>query len=588
MWRLLFVVLVLACATAGARETNTHAIGVLDRSGDQETRERWRPTADYLASRIPGHAFVVVPLAQAALSRALARGDIEFAITNPGHYVELAAWYGAAAIATMEHLVGGIADSTAGAAIIARADRPDIMWISDLKGKSFMALGRNSFAGFQLAWWELRAHDVDPFRDFSRLIFSGGPAERIVEAVRDGLVDAAAVRTDVLERMVAEGKVRIDMLRIMHPRATAAHAVPRSTDVYPEWPFVVATAVPVELAHTVADALLAMPADAPAARAGNYGGWAVPLDYGSVREILRDLHVTPYENVADMTLVELAQRHWSWIAAALGLVLLMAAMLVYMWQLNYRLSASRRAVDRARAAEAQMAHIGRLAAMGEMSTTLAHELNQPLAAIVNYANGSIRRLQSDELDHADLMKVLERISSEGNRSAEIIRRVREFLRKRKPLHVPEDANRIVRDAVNLVQPTAVRRHVNVRLVLGEAMPRVAVDAVQIEQVVVNLVHNAIEAIDDANSPLREVVVTTQRNARRGVDVTVRDTGPGIPAEVANRLFEPFVSTKAEGMGLGLSLSRSIIEAHGDHLSAVAIAGGGAAFRFTLRERQAMS
>jgi two-component system sensor kinase FixL len=128
----------------------------------------------------------------------------------------------------------------------------------------------------------------------------------------------------------------------------------------------------------------------------------------------------------------------------------------------------------------------------------------------------------------------------------------------------------------------------VRCVLAEALPQVLVDAVQIEQVIVNLVHNAIDAIDGANSPLREVVVTTQRNARRGIDVTVRDTGPGIPAEVADRLFEPFVTTKPDGMGLGLSLSRSIIEAHGDHLSAVAIAGGGAAFRFTLRERQARS
>jgi two-component system sensor histidine kinase TtrS len=304
-----------------------------------------------------------------------------------------------------------------------------------------------------------------------------------------------------------------------------------------------------------------------------------------VHEVLRDLHVSPYENVAEMTLVQFAQQHRNWVVAACALVLLMAGTLVYVVRLNYRLNSARHALERARAAEAKMAHIGRLASMGEMSTTLAHELNQPLAAIVNYANGSIRRLQADKLDTSDLTKVLHRIAAEGNRSAEIIRRVREFLLPRKALHATEDPNRMVRDAVDLVRPTARRRHVNVRLALAEELPRVVVDAVQIEQVIVNLVHNAVDAIDEANSTLREVVVATGRNARHGVDVTVRDTGPGVPVEVADRLFEPFVSTKPEGMGLGLSISRSIVEAHGDRLHAIANAGGGATFRFTLHERQ---
>jgi two-component system sensor histidine kinase TtrS len=488
----------------------------------------------------------------------------------------------------MQHQYRDATHSTAGAVIIARADRPDIVWMSDLHGKSFMAVARDSFAGFQLAWWELQSHDIDPFRDFSRLVFSGPPAEQVVEAVRDGAIDAAAVRTDVLQRMAEQGAVDVSALRVLHPRATAQHPIVRSTDLYPEWAFVAAPGAPNELARRVASALRSMAADHVAARAGRYAGWTAPLDYHPVHEVLRDLGLPPYEDVGRMTIGELAQRHWPWVAVALGVVLAMAAMLAYMSRLNFRLRLSRAALERAHRAEAEIAHIGRLAAMGEMSTTLAHELNQPLAAIVNYANGSIRRLQAGGLDGSDLKSVLERIASEGTRSAEIIRRMREFLRKRKSLHAPEDANRIVREAADLVRPTGDRRGVEVRLVLAEALPPVVVDAVQIEQVLVNLVHNAIEAIDGSNCARREVTVATGRNARRGVDVTVRDTGPGVPAEVAVRLFEPFVSTKPEGMGLGLSISHSIVEAHGDHLRVVPNPGRGAAFRFTLPEMEAMS
>jgi two-component system sensor histidine kinase TtrS len=589
MWRLLLASLLVAGMSESVWcDVPTHAIGVLVRDDGGDAYERWTPTADFLAARIPGHAFVVVPLRQEALSRAVARGEIEFAVTHPGHYVELAVRYGIAAIATMQRFAGKSVKSTAGTAIIARADRHDISWMSDLRGKSFMAVSPDSFVGFQLARWELGAHDIDPFRDFSRLVFSGTPAERIVEAVRDGAIDGAAVRTDVLENMVAEGAIALDALRVLHPRATAEHPVPRSTDLYPGWAFAAAQAMPGDLAQRVAQALRAMPVAGFAARAAGYAGWAAPLDYRPVQEVLRDLQVSPYENVAEMTLVQLAQRHRNWVIVACAFVLLTAGTLVYVVRLNYRLRMSRRELERARAAEVRMAHLGRLAAMGEMSTTLAHELNQPLAAIVNYANGSIRRLHSGALDRDDLMKVLERIASEGNRSAEIIRRVREFLRKRKPLQAPEDANRIVREAVDLVHPAARQRNVDVRLALAKELPHVVVDAVQIEQVVVNLVHNAVEAIDDANSARREVVVATAPNAQHGVDVTVCDTGPGIPVGVADRLFEPFVSTKREGMGLGLSISRSIIEAHGDHLRVVARDGVGAAFRFTLPQTESTS
>jgi two-component system sensor histidine kinase TtrS len=318
----------------------------------------------------------------------------------------------------------------------------------------------------------------------------------------------------------------------------------------------------------------------PAAAGAQYAAWITPADGGPIRELLRDLRLPPYGELDSLT--DAARRYWPWLAAMLTLLLLLAAAVLHMLRVNRRLELSRSYLERARQLEGQMAHVGRIAAMGEMATTLAHELSQPLAAIVNYARGSIRRVRSEGMSENELIPILERIATEGTRSAEILARLRDFLRKRKPAHVQADINRIVSDAAVLAEVEARQKAVTVRLDLAEAPEPVFVDAIQIEQVVLNLVHNAIEAIDDARWPRREVVIETRPKPGKGVEVTVRDTGPGFPKNDTERMFEPFVSTKPGGMGLGLSISRSIVEAHGDSLRAMLSPEGGAVFYFTLR------
>jgi len=742
-----------------------------------------------------------------------------------------------------------------------------------------MSVSRNDFDGFQLSWWELKAHDIDPFHDFSSLIFSGLPPEKIVYAVRDASVDAATVRTGVLERMAREGKIDLKEFRILHPHVTPEYLFARSTELYPEWPFAKARGTPDELAQRLANALQTMPANHPAARAGGYAGWTAPLDYQPVQELLKDLHLSPYDEEDKVTVADIVHQYRGWVIAGIFFLLLLVGFAAYMSRLSYRLRLSKHfleseIVERERAeqalrrsestlrdlhditathvlpfagkaqallalgceqfgmpvgilsrvegenyeivevvpadgpipkgcvfplgqtyccltlqssepvsfehaaasewrthpaylqhkleaylgirvqvegevygtlnfvstepravvftnsdreilklmaqwtgheiernrAHAQMqklssalkqtadavmivnreglieyvnpafekitgyaveevfgksprilrsgrhgdefyrrvwktilqgeafhdtfinrrkdgllyyeektitplkdeqgivthfvstgkdvterklaeertqqhreriAHVGRITAMGEMTTTLAHELNQPLAAIVNYAQGCIHRLRNGAVNVDELLTALGHIASEGNRSGEIIRRLRDFLRKGKSLRVRADINHIVREAVELANLEARQKNIALQLELSDGMPLVLADAVQIEQVVLNLVHNAIEAIDEAQSQRREVIVQTSPDPRNGIEVTVRDTGPGLPLEDTNRLFEAFFTTKANGMGMGLSISRSIIEAHGDQLRATTNPGGGAIFHFAL-------
>ncbi len=237
---------------------------------------------------------------------------------------------------------------------------------------------------------------------------------------------------------------------------------------------------------------------------------------------------------------------------------------------------------RARQNQAQLAHAQRATAMGAMATSLAHELNQPLAAIVNYAHGCIHRLRNGSASAEELLPALQHIVTEGARSGEIIRRLRGFLRKGESLRGSVDINRLVREAADLIGAEARHKRVELRLELARDLPPVIVDAVQIEQVVLNLVHNAIEAIDAGGGKRREVSVGTEPDPTgSGVQVVVRDTGPGIRPGERNRVFDAFFTTKKNGMGMGLSISRAIVEAHGDQLRACSNDGSGATFRFRL-------
>lgn len=246
------------------------------------------------------------------------------------------------------------------------------------------------------------------------------------------------------------------------------------------------------------------------------------------------------------------------------------------------------AKERLRQHQAEIAHNSRVSAMGEMPSALAHELSQPLAAIAGYVQGCLRRLQAGATDARDLKEALDHIDLHARQSGEIIGRLRRFLRKSEPRRRPADINQIVREAAELANVESRWRGVRLTLELASDLPPVSVDAIQIEQVMVNLVHNAIEAIDAAAPLERWVKVRTVCGPDGKVDVIVHDSGPGLPAHVLDHLFDPFFTTKPNGMGLGLSISRSIVEAHESVLQALPDPAGGAVFRFSLSPARSLA
>jgi PAS domain S-box-containing protein len=239
----------------------------------------------------------------------------------------------------------------------------------------------------------------------------------------------------------------------------------------------------------------------------------------------------------------------------------------------------KRAEALARQHQAELAHVLRVNTMGEMAAGLAHEINQPLEAIAAYAQGCARRLRAGSADGAALLPIVDQIAREALRAGAVIRRLRELIRKADPVHDALDVNGLVRDSVRMVQAEARQRRIRVATELAADLPSVPGDAIQIEQVLLNLLLNGFEAIQAAGNGDRTVTVTTAARDG-GVEISVRDNGIGIPLSTAD-VFAPFFTTKPNGLGMGLSISRSIIEAHGGHVSAARNPDGGSTFRVTL-------
>ncbi len=253
-------------------------------------------------------------------------------------------------------------------------------------------------------------------------------------------------------------------------------------------------------------------------------------------------------------------------------------------RLEHRVTERTLALEQAHAAlnqhQAELAHALRLHTVGEMAAALAHEINQPLCAITNYAQGAVQRLRAGPVDPATLRTAFEEIAREGLRAGDIIRGLRNLVQRETAVSEGVDVNALAADATRLLEPQARVHGVTLRLEPATTLPALQADGTQVEQVMVNLMLNGIQAAAAATTGSREVVVTT--SVQNGaIEVAVRDTGRGFEPDVEERIFTPFFTTKTQGLGLGLAISRSIVECHGGRLWAVSHPDAGATFRFSL-------
>jgi C4-dicarboxylate-specific signal transduction histidine kinase len=244
-------------------------------------------------------------------------------------------------------------------------------------------------------------------------------------------------------------------------------------------------------------------------------------------------------------------------------------------------SATRRAEEKLHDAQTELAHVTRVTMLGELTASIAHEVNQPLAAVVANAEACLRWLDRETPDLAGARRSAEWVINDGIRASEVVRRVRALAHKTGVEKAPLDVNDVVREVIALVQRELTSNRVSLRTELAPVLPKILGDRVQLQQVIINLVMNGIEAMRPVADRPHELVIRSGQEEMNGILLSVTDRGVGISAENANRLFNAFFTTKSSGLGMGLSICRSIVEAHGGRLSASGEEGRGATFEFVL-------
>ncbi len=744
-----------------AAAQNMTSIGVLAYRGETVTIERWRATADYLSEHIPGYEFEIVALDLNGMEDAVANGELDFILTNPGQYVTLEVRYGVTRMVTMQTICGGEKNSRFGSTVIARTDRKDLQQLSDLRGTHLMAVAPNAFGGYQIVWRELKQLGISPESDLSSLTFDGFPQDNIVFSVLNGEVDAGIIRTGILERMTHEGLILPGQINVLSSRSSENFTPEHSTRLYPEWPFAKLKHTPSLLAKQVARNLLAMAADDQAAIKARIVGWTIPLDYTSVHELLRDLRIGPYRNLGKVTFQDVFREHALVILAVMLALIFLSISIIAAKNANRRLTYTqgqlkehrRRLKDEVRSQteelylvnkslrediqqrekaentvrrsreaiqsfyeiavdydrshdeklddlialgrrhynmeagllyevvsdgyslcivdgdshytkdvalclkslpviddtveispeqghcngrgllafpvvvhgsaccvlafvgrsdggsgfekvdkdllllmarwigsemeykdaraekelhKVSLMRLARLSTMGQMASELAHELNQPLTVAQNYIGGGLRMMrQGGDTDKGELLIGMERALEGVNRATAVIRHLRQTVKTGEPSKGWFKLNDAVGRIQEMLESSASQSGVTIRNAAHDTDIMLWGDMMGIEQVLLNLVRNAIEA----TPPKGEIDIVTERNDDF-VRVSVNDQGSGIKTEEGESVFDPFYTTKAEGMGLGLSICRAIIEAHDGRIWAENH-DGGAGFIFEL-------
>ena len=557
-------------------QAGTLKVGVLNYMGERQAISAWQGTIAELNKALPDLRFELVALTIGQMTQALEQGDLAFIITNPGQYAVLEYRYKASRIATLE--TGPPVASTLFTAS-RQTGSGAITSLADLAGKRLAINSVNAFGGFQLIWRELNAIGIDP-PDGLTLVEVGNPMSKVADAVLEGKADAGVLRGCLLESLKARDGDKYAGLRAVGVRDQDAVPCALSTPLYPNWPFAKAHETDAGLAKKVARVLLSLPAGE------GRDTWTVPLDYQPVLEVFRALRIGPYARSGRISVRAFFNDYRDWFIGA-GVALLCwglysvrvetrvrtrtKALAETNETLLHEMAERRKAETEARQRQRELEHVARLSILGEMATAIAHELNQPLGAIATYGQGCLLRIDKGTFTADDMRLAAGEIVEQAERAARVVQRIRAFVRKRRSEPEAVDLNRLIGDCRVVFEATTARAGIAVEADLAPDLPKVMADRVQIEQVVFNLVQNAVDALkggerdaaDLPEKPARIRIATKRQGA--GVALCVEDTAGGLSEEMLARFAEPFLTTKREGIGLGLALSHSIMEAHGGRL-----------------------
>lgn len=546
LYHILLITLLLWCIPAGAAQWT---IGVLALRGPNFTQLHWQPLVDTLNQSIPGERFILKPLNLEEMKEAISNRKIDFLLTNPAQFIQLDNRYHLRWLLSLRSDVepNSTTRNVIGSLILVRSDS-DIHDANQLIGKKVGAISTDAFGGYLLGYKVLRDLGYDAEKDF-RMQFLGFPADALLYALRDKSLTAAIVPVCLLENMDSEGLIDKHQFRPLIQKESALPCL-TSTELYPNWSFAALSEVPDNLVDKVTKVLLS--GDAPSMR------WGAPASITQVENLLRDVNQHPQQREIWQDIVSWTIQHQITIGIiALVFVLLGINHVWIAFLVRRRSQQLEVAHNRLRQQETNLQKAQRLNILGEMASGFAHELNQPLSAIRNYAQGSILRLKKESESHP-LLGAISKIDEQAQRGADIIQNLRLWAGKpgqESPLTLRQHS---VKQTINHIwQLLQVEQHFPMaRLQLPDSPDvHLLLPDTLLDQLLSNLISNSLQA--GANT-----LTFSFHFAENRFLLVLQDDAGGMPDEQLSQGITPFATTKPEGLGLGLVICQRLIQSQG--------------------------
>ena len=556
----------------------TIEVGVLAIRGKLAAQQRWQPTMDWLSERILGKHFVLKPFNLEEMAEAVKKVEVDFVITNPGQAVRLGRQYDLSWMATMtSHNYDDQSVSSTrsiGSALVVRRMSPYISF-EQLSGKPIAAVSENAFGGYLTMRYQVMQEELNPNHFFSNTHFLGFPIDASLYQLREGHIEAAVVPACLVENMISEGLLVADQYRVIGNQAPEGFRCQVSTPLYSNWSFAKTERASSALAKQMSQVLFAMPKSSAPAIAANASGWTSPTSLLPIDKLYQQLDMHPLQQPwwKEALIWLKYNQQWAW-----AFFLLVVFLNAYHFWLEYKFSRSKKQLEatlnKLKSKSEQLEHSQRIAVVGELGSSLAHEINQPLAAIRNYSEGGLLRISKNK-PITDIEPVFEKIQSQVDRADAIIQRLRNMIKKRSAEKSKADIEQLLTDTIELLQLRLEQHQITIeRYVVGRPI-EVYIDPVGLQQVIVNLINNATDAcnaqqqramsdIDNKNDEPATIKVITEYQADKMM-LSVIDNGTGLDF-AEHQVTQAFVSSKENGLGLGLAICQDVIEDHSGQMS----------------------
>lgn len=583
----------VSVATSTIESEQTIEVGVLAIRGKLAAQQRWQPTMDWLSERIPGKHFVLKPFNLEEMAEAVKKVEVDFVITNPGQAVRLGRQYDLSWMATMtSHNYDDQSMSSTrsiGSALVVRRMSPYISF-EQLSGKPIAAVSENAFGGYLTMRYQVMQEGLNPNHFFSNTHFLGFPIDASLYQLREGHIEAAVVPACLVENMISEGLLVAEQYRVIGNQAPEGFRCQVSTPLYSNWSFAKTERASSSLAKQMSQVLFAMPKSSAPAIAANASGWTSPTSLLPIDKLYQQLDMHPLQQPwwKEALIWLKYNQQWAW-----AFFLLVVFLNAYHFWLEYKFSRSKKQLEatlnKLKSKSEQLEHSQRIAVVGELGSSLAHEINQPLAAIRNYSEGGLLRISKNK-PITDIEPVFEKIQSQVDRADAIIQRLRNMIKKRSAEKSKADIEQLLTDTIELLQFRLEQHQITIeRYVVGQPI-ELYIDPVGLQQVIVNLINNATDAcnaqqqramsdIDNKNDEPATIKVITEYQADKMM-LSVIDNGTGLDF-TEHQVTQAFVSSKENGLGLGLAICQDVIEDHSGQMSITSLTPHGCHVAVTL-------